>query len=990
VASPFDSAQSPPITTEGAGDAFLALINQDHVAVAQNSADGRFVRVNRRLTEILGYSEAELLLLSDRDVTHPESLQATLENAARILTGSSHFVLQKKYVRKDGSVFSASTTVSAIRDNSGKLTGLVELIDDLSSQLRTQRLVEGQNAALQLIISGTPLKEVFSRLIAVVEAESAGDAFCSILLLDSATGQLRHGAAPSLPDAYNHTVHGIGIDPEVGTCAAAAATHKTVFTEDIATSPGWQALKHLPLALGLRAAWSMPIVSAEGEVLGTFGTYFRRSRLPSEAEIATVGMLTKTAAVAIERRQSEEHLRAAIGETNRQQRLYETVLSNTPDLVYVFNLEHRFTYANNALLSMWGRTWDDAIGKNCLELGYEPWHAEMHDREIEQVIATKKSIRGDVAFNGTNGRRFYDYIFAPVLGSSGEVEAIAGTTRDVTEPRKAATTIRFLSDLAQSLSTLTDEREIIRLTVSAVGRHLGAHRCYFVECLEKDNLIKLSENWVRDDAANLEGELSLYDFGGVDWWREYSKGDFAVEDTETNPLTKLKAANYAAANVRSYAVQPHKRTGQWTIVLAVTERHPRKWTEEELQLLENVAARVWPLVERARGAIALRAARDDALAASRAKDDFLAVLSHELRTPLNPVLLLASEAAGNAALPDAVRTDFETIVRNITLEARLIDDLLDLTRITHNKLPMAITLCDVSSLLHSVIGTMKQELEDKALVLTTRWDASTALVMGDDVRLQQVFWNLLKNAVKFTSPRGQLAIATRIPTDKPGVLEIEFTDTGLGLTAGEITKVFEPFAQGEHSAIDGRHHYGGLGLGLAISRKIVEMHAGTISAWSPGRNKGATFLVELPLAPTGSQFTTPGKASSKQLTQVPFSVSRRILLIEDHAPSRIALARLLAVRKIEVTQASSGADALEKAKNNSFDLVISDIGLPDMNGYDLMKILRDRHGCHGIALSGYGMEEDIARSRQAGFKAHLTKPVQIQNLDKMLEQFFRQ
>lgn len=982
-----DNEDSPEHSPENPNDPFEALLKQDHIAIGQADEAGRFVRANHRWLESLGYSEAELLQLSIRDVTHPDSLPATLENIGRLQDGASHFVLEKKYVRKDRSVFWANTTVTPIRERDGIIVGFVAVMVAFSSQEREQRLVESQNDALQLIISGAPIEQVFNCLIAAVETEAVGDAVASILLLDPEKRRLRHGAAPSLPDAYNQAVDGIEISPDLGTCAAAAACNEIVVTEDLATAPGWKTLKHLPLALGFQSAWSMPIVSAEGSVLGTFGTYFRSKRHPSESEIAVVSMLAKTAALAIERGRSEQHLRAAVGETNRQQRLYETVLSNTPDLIYVFDLQHRFTYANNALLAMWGRSWEEAIGKNCLELGYERWHAEMHDREIEQVIATKKPIRGQVAFNGTQGRRFYDYIFSPVIGSSGEVEAIAGTTRDITDQHKAAIAIRFLGDLTQKLAHLSDEKEIIRYAVTALGRHFGAHRCYFLECMEAENLISVSENWVRDDDVSLAGSFSLYDFGGPDWWTQYSQGDFAVEDTTTHPLTVEKADNYAAVNVRSYAVQPSKRSEKWTVVLAVTDNRPRKWTEDELQLLENVAARTWPLVERARTAVALRTARDDALAASRAKDDFLAVLSHELRTPLNPVLLLASEAVGNTSLPETVRADFETIVRNVTLEARLIDDLLDLTRITHDKLPLELKVCDVHVLLQAVIGTVQQELKTKALSFTTRWEATDAVVIGDEVRLQQIFWNLIKNGIKFTPSGGTLAVVTRTSTDKPPMLEIEVADSGLGMTTAEIGSIFDPFAQGEHSERENSHHYGGLGLGLAISRKIAEMHAGSISASSPGRNQGATFLVKLPLAPAGSkpskaQSTSPGAKADRK----PNHARPHVLLIEDHDPSRIALARLLANRDMDVVQAASGSDALEKARFAAFNLVISDIGLPDISGYDLMKILNQKYGLRGIALSGYGTEDDIARSKEAGFTNHLTKPVRIQELDRVLEQ----
>jgi signal transduction histidine kinase len=419
------------------------------------------------------------------------------------------------------------------------------------------------------------------------------------------------------------------------------------------------------------------------------------------------------------------------------------------------------------------------------------------------------------------------------------------------------------------------------------------------------------------------------------------------------------------------------------LTLAVTESHTRLWSEAERSLLENVAARVWPLVERARTEAALRVARDEALAGLRAKDDFLAALSHELRTPLNPVMLIASDAADNPGLPPAVRADFATIAQNVALEARLIDDLLDLTRITHNKLPLELRRHDVNQLLREVIDSMQLEIREKRLNVTARLDAAHAVVLGDDVRLKQIFWNLLRNAAKFTPAAGRLGITTRNAGPHPEVLAVEFTDTGIGVSSAEMPRLFEPFAQGEHSLGGDTKRYGGLGLGLAIARKLAELHTGTISVRSAGRDQGATFIVELPVASAEPAVAVPPAPPRPAVSSHPF---RRVLLVEDHDASRQALAQLLVNRRVEVVQAGSATEALDLMAQGNLDLVISDIGLPDGSGYDVMRAIRSRLGIPGIALSGYGTEDDIALSRDAGFAAHLTKPVRIGDLDKALQQ----
>ena len=376
----------------------------------------------------------------------------------------------------------------------------------------------------------------------------------------------------------------------------------------------------------------------------------------------------------------------------------------------------------------------------------------------------------------------------------------------------------------------------------------------------------------------------------------------------------------------------------------------------------------------------------DALAAAKAKDDFLAALSHELRTPLNPVLLIATDAADNSELPLEVRADFRAIAENVTLEARLIDDLLDISRITHDKLPLNLQTHDLHPLLRRVMEAVAGEVREKNLVLAARLEATPSTVIGDEVRLHQIFWNLVRNAVKFTPPGGQITLTTRVHPENPVRLVAEISDTGIGLTNEELARVFNPFAQGEHTD-DGTARFGGLGLGLTISRKIVELHSGSIVARSAGRGHGATFIVELPLDQIASPL--PARAPDRDQAALRRVVSNRprVLLVEDHAPSRRALASLLTSRKMEVVQSASAEEALEKAKQQAFDFVISDIGLPDRNGYELMTQLKADHGARGIALSGYGSEEDIARSKEAGFMAHLIKPVQSQALDEALEQF---
>lgn len=382
--------------------------------------------------------------------------------------------------------------------------------------------------------------------------------------------------------------------------------------------------------------------------------------------------------------------------------------------------------------------------------------------------------------------------------------------------------------------------------------------------------------------------------------------------------------------------------------------------------------------ERKRAEEALRLAKENAETANHVKDRFLATLSHELRTPLTPVLMLAAEHAGSPELPDQVRRDFDTIRANVNLEVQLIDDLLDLTRIEQGKFRLAFSDCDMHALVRKVAELLRAEIELKQLALRLELDALNSHVEGDAVRLHQVIWNVMKNAIKFTPRGGNISVRSR---NEAGDLCLVISDTGFGIKAENLKRIFDAFEQVEHTETAS---YGGLGLGLAISAGIATAHHGRIWAESPGLGQGASFHISIPAATT-KPVSLADASDATTVTSKPL----RILLVEDHNDSRRSLARMLAQRGHEVAQAETCACARKLAASKAFDLAISDLGLPDGDGHALMRDLRDRFHLRGIALSGYGMPDDIERSRDAGFAAHLVKPVEVEALEKAIAKLQR-
>jgi PAS domain S-box-containing protein len=513
-----------------------------------------------------------------------------------------------------------------------------------------------------------------------------------------------------------------------------------------------------------------------------------------------------------EQKQVERELARVIAESERRRRLYETFLANTPDLAYVFDLDHRFVYANEVLLTMWGKTWDDAIGKNCLELGYEPWHAEMHDREIEQVKATKKPIRGDVPFNGTFGRRIYEYIFVPVLGPDGEVEAIAGTTRDVTDRRN---------------------------------------------------------------------------------------------------------------------------------------------TEEAL--------------------------RQDSLR----KDEFLAMLAHELRNPLAPISA-AAELMATVELDQARLQNTSRIInRQVRHLTGLVDDLLDVSRVTRGLAAIQNSPQDFKSIVSTAVEQVRPLIESQRHHLTLDLAAEPAHVSGDKKRLVQILTNLLNNAAKYTPEGGNIHLKMQVDDRQ---LRLSIQDDGIGIAPELQARVFDLFTQADRTS---DRSQGGLGIGLALVKSLTELHGGTATCTSAGIGKGSQFTVTLPrLRDQGDPIH-----KSHSARQLPIASRKmRILVVDDNADAAEMLAMYLDALGHDVITEHGSKRAFERARIERPDVCVLDIGLPEIDGNELAQMLREHSATAKmllIAVTGYGQEQDRKNAMAAGFDHHLVKPVDIAKLAALIAQSFK-
>jgi PAS domain S-box-containing protein len=500
-------------------------------------------------------------------------------------------------------------------------------------------------------------------------------------------------------------------------------------------------------------------------------------------------------------------------------------------------IDYQFLEVNPAFEQQTGLV--SATGKRMRAL--VPRH-EQHWFDIYGKVAlTGEAIRFENSAKGLN--RWYS-VYALRIGPAAS-KRVAILFTDISHRKRIEARAEFLASLSQRLGASSAENDIIRIAVDAVCAHLNADRCYFVECFEQENRVIAGRNSLRSDSPTLEGQHELSDFGGVEWWREFSSGNFAVEDVQTHPLTRDTTAKYDAMGIRSYAVQPFRHEGAWTVALGVTDRVPRKWLPEELSILDDVVARVWPLVERARADRASRETLEQHVAERTVKmqeiitelESFSYSISHDLRAPLRAMQSYAAILASDFS--EGVGAEGKEYIRRIVTAGermdRLIQDVLVYSRVTRNEMPLE--RIELGSFIASILESYPQFDASHARIEVV---LPLAPVRANATALTQCVSNLVGNAIKFVTPgmKPYLRIWTEVTVEQR--VRLFFADNGIGIAETAREKIFGIFYQADQ-------RYGGTGIGLAVVRKAAQRMDGSVRVESR-LGEGSTFCLELKLA----------------------------------------------------------------------------------------------------------------------------------------------
>ncbi|UJR85788.1 PAS domain-containing protein [Sandaracinus amylolyticus] len=719
-----------------------------------------------------------------------------------------------------------------------------------------------------------------------------------------------------------------------------------------------------------------PVRRASGEVDGVVAIAtevteaVKVARASASQDHAQLEGLAETAAAL---RRSEEQLRV--------------IINTVPALVAYVDRDLVYRWCNESYEHWFGPVARTYVGRRMQDVVGERAHEIVRPR-LDAVLRGERVAFEDEIPYAHGGKRWVDATYAPVLGPGGDVEGFVALVHDVSDRRRAERALDLLArasvELGASLDIDVVLSDLTRVLVPDVGEWCAVYlrgedgrttlAALTHRSAEKAALIREEvARFPRPDDAEL-GDAAVIRTGRAEM---YSRIEPAMlERFATSPEHERLLQQIAP---RSVMIVPLRAQGRVLGALSVGRSESGvAYDAADLALAEELGRRAAAALENARLFALAQTERVRAEEANRAKDEFLAMVSHELRTPLNAMLgwsrLLETGGLDEAKRARAV----EVIARNARAQAQLIDDLLDVTRVVSGKIRLEVVRVDLTRVIDAALESMRPAADAKQLTVEVQRDPAASEMLGDADRLQQVVFNLLSNAVKFTPPGGTVRVRSeRIEH----ALRITVTDSGEGIDASFLPYVFERFRQAEVGTTRSK---GGLGLGLAIVRSLVELHGGTIHAHSAGRGHGATFTVVLPIAPERTEPRRGSPSSPSMPAMAPPACTPtlhgvRVLVVDDERDARELLRTVLEGCGAEVTTSASVSEALARLDARVPDVIVSDIGMPGEDGYALIDRVRRRAVEDGgrvpaVALTAFARTEDRTRALRAGFDVHVAKP----------------
>ncbi|MBW4461853.1 MAG: PAS domain S-box protein [Nodosilinea sp. WJT8-NPBG4] len=655
--------------------------------------------------------------------------------------------------------------------------------------------------------------------------------------------------------------------------------------------------------------------------------------------------ITEAKRIEADRKQAEATLQQTSDELESQVRKFDATLSTIADCVFSFDRDGRFLYANQVLLNLWGITAPEAIGKTMADLNYPPTVERQVLNDLHRVFETGEIVRSETPYTNPAGvEGYFEYSLSPVIGADRTVKSVVGLSRDISDRKQA--------------------EELLRQSESHLRLMIESAKDYAIFTLDLNGIVTKwnagAERLLQYSEAEIIGHKNRIIFTPEDRQQGRAEQELQIALTQGRAenerwhLRKDRSRFWGSGLVMP--LQDEAGNVQGFVKIMQDKTTQRQAEAEREQLLQRE-----------------QAARETAERANQIKDEFLAVLSHELRSPLNPILGWTQLLQKGKLDATRQREALATIERNAKLQIQLIEDLLDISRIMQGKLSLTVASVRLTSVITAAVETVRLAAEVKNIQILLDLTPGSVLVTGDAARLQQVVWNLLTNAVKFTPSGGQVTIELR-QLDR--LAQIRVTDTGKGINPQFLPHVFEYFRQADATTT---RKFGGLGLGLAIAQQIMEMHGGTVWAESEGENRGAIFTVQLP-ANLQEQFSEPELPHDNLMTEARLS-NLQILLVDDETDAREFQTFLLEQSGARVTAVASGFEALQSLDRSIPDVLISDVGMAEMDGYMLIQQIRSRPHDRGgiipaIALTAYARDFDQQKALQAGFQTHITKPVE--------------